>query len=209
MKQPTPTYLAAAVAAFNLVTRNSLSERDAALFMHLADTARERHASPPISRLEPDDKAVAEDSPKEPGNVDPSPLQSAKRLASPPDYNEPSMPVKHETKPVDFERLLDSVPAKPRPIINQHTVIMPRHPVKAVDLPNTDALVDPTGRPRWDDVPAWIKWLAQNRRGVWKGFASKPEAKCGDWVSTKRFAEINSGTPLIGQDWISTLEPRP
>jgi hypothetical protein len=83
-------------------------------------------------------------------------------------------------------------------------------PAKApVALPNTDALVDPTGRPKWEHVPNWIKWIAQDGRGVWKGFEKKPEAMAGRWRTNKRWAELNSGEPLIGENWVHTLEERP
>lgn len=77
------------------------------------------------------------------------------------------------------------------------------------ELPNTDALVDPTGRPKWKDVPGWVNWIGQDRKGVWSGFAHKPEPRQGRWFSAKRFIELNSGEPLIGEDWVSTLEERP
>lgn len=83
-------------------------------------------------------------------------------------------------------------------------------PAKApVALPNTDALVDPTGRPQWHHLPNWIKWIAQDPRGVWKGFEKKPEPVAGRWRTDKRWSELNSGEPLIGENWVNTLEARP
>lgn len=76
-------------------------------------------------------------------------------------------------------------------------------------LPNTDSMVDPTGRPKWDHLPSWVKWIGQDRQGVWTGFAHKPEPRAGRWFTTKRYAEINSGEPLIGENWVHTLEERP
>lgn len=78
-----------------------------------------------------------------------------------------------------------------------------------VVLPDTSAMVDPTGRPKWSDVPEWVKWLGQDRNGVWTGFISRPEARAGRWACTKRFIELNSGDPLIGENWVLTLEERP
>lgn len=77
------------------------------------------------------------------------------------------------------------------------------------ELPNTDALVDPTGRPKWKDVPGWVNWIGQDRKGVWSGFAHKPEPRQGRWFSAKRFIELNSGDLLAGEDWVNTLEQRP
>lgn len=78
-----------------------------------------------------------------------------------------------------------------------------------VALPNTDALVDPTGRPKWNHLPSWVKWIAQDPRGVWKGFEKKPEPVAGRWRTDKRWSELNSGEPLIGENWVQTLEERP
>lgn len=80
---------------------------------------------------------------------------------------------------------------------------------KPAALPNTDALVDPTGRPKWEHLQSWIKWIAQDGRGVWKGFEKKPEPMAGRWRTNKRWAELNSGEPLIGENWVHTLEERP
>ena len=78
-----------------------------------------------------------------------------------------------------------------------------------VVLPDTDKLVDSTGRPKWSDLPKWVQWLGQDRKGVWTGFAAKPEPRAGRWVSSKRFIELNSGEPLIGENWTHMLEERP
>lgn len=82
-------------------------------------------------------------------------------------------------------------------------------PAPVADLPDTSALVDPTGHPKWAHVPDWVNWLAQDRKGVWTGFISKPEPRSGRWFSTKRYVELNSGEPLIGENWVLTLEERP
>ena len=78
-----------------------------------------------------------------------------------------------------------------------------------IELPDTDKMVDSTGRPKWKDVPSWVQWLGQDRKGVWTGFAAKPEARAGRWFSTKRYIELNSGEPLIGENWTHMLEQRP
>lgn len=94
--------------------------------------------------------------------------------------------------------------------LKQQPAPAPAAPAKAsTALPNTDELVDPTGRPKWEHLPSWIKWIAQDGRGVWKGFEKKPEASVGRWRTNKRWAELNSGEPLIGENWVHTLEERP
>ncbi|MNZ47730.1 hypothetical protein D3C78_654550 [compost metagenome] len=85
----------------------------------------------------------------------------------------------------------------------------PKPKAAPVVLPNTDALVDPTGRPSWSNVPNWVSWIGQDRNGVWTGFIAKPEPRAGRWFSTKRFVELNSGEALIGENWVLTLEERP
>lgn len=82
-------------------------------------------------------------------------------------------------------------------------------PKAPAELPATDNLVDPTGRPKWEHVPDWVKWLGQDRKGVWTGFTQRPEPRAGRWHSTKRYAELNSGEPLVGENWVHTLEERP
>ncbi len=79
----------------------------------------------------------------------------------------------------------------------------------AAELPNTDGLVDPTGRPAWSNVPSWVKWIGQDRNGVWTGFIAKPDPRQGRWFSTKRYIELNSGEALFGENWVHTLEERP
>lgn len=79
----------------------------------------------------------------------------------------------------------------------------------ATELPNTDGLVDPTGRPAWSNVPSWVKWIGQDRNGVWTGFIAKPDPRQGRWFSTKRYIELNSGEALFGENWVHTLEERP
>ncbi|MNF99844.1 hypothetical protein D3C84_827610 [compost metagenome] len=85
----------------------------------------------------------------------------------------------------------------------------PKPKAAPIVLPNTDALVDPTGRPSWSNVPNWVNWIGQDRNGVWTGFISKPEPRAGRWFSTKRYVELNSGEALIGENWVNTLEERP
>lgn len=85
----------------------------------------------------------------------------------------------------------------------------PRPKPAPVVLPDTDKMVDSTGRPKWADVPSWVQWLGQDRKGVWTGFIAKPEPRAGRWVSTKRYIELNSGEPLIGENWTHMLEERP
>ena len=110
-----------------------------------------------------------------------------------------------EVKATTFGALADRLePPAPAP------APAPAAPTKAVvALPNTDALVDPTGRPKWEHLPAWIKWIAQDGRGVWKGFERKPVPSVGRWRTDKRWSELNSGEPLIGENWVHTLEERP
>lgn len=107
-----------------------------------------------------------------------------------------------ELEPTTFGQLADQLePPKP-----QQTPVPPPAPAA---LPATDDLVDPTGRPKWEHVPSWAKWIGQDRQGVWTAFAHKPEPRTGRWFTTKRYAELNSGEPLIGENWVHTLEERP
>lgn len=77
-----------------------------------------------------------------------------------------------------------------------------------VVLPNTDALVDPTGKPSWIDAPSWAMWLAQSKDGAWRFYLKKPSIVGGCWVSNGgRFQEFNSGE-VVGR-WQDTLEAAP
>lgn len=107
--------------------------------------------------------------------------------------------------PVTFKALADKV-EPPKPALRR------ADPVKvkpSTDLPDTSGMVDPTGRPKWADIPAWVNWLGQDRKGAWTGFTSKPEPRGGRWFTTKRYIELNSGEPAFAQDYTETLEPRP
>lgn len=105
-----------------------------------------------------------------------------------------------------FKAMADKLEVPP-PVPRQSDKSKPKP--QTVALPNTDAMVDPTGRPRWADVPSWVEWMAQDKKGVWKGFQCKPEARSGKWFSTKRHIELNSGEPMIGENWTHMLEQRP
>ena len=107
--------------------------------------------------------------------------------------------------PVTFRALADKVET-PKPALRR------ADPVKvkpSTDLPDTSGMVDPTGRPKWADIPAWVDWLGQDRKGAWTGFANKPEPRGGRWFTTKRYIELNSGEPAFAQDYTETLEQRP
>ncbi len=106
---------------------------------------------------------------------------------------------------VTFKALADKV-EPPAPGLRRSADPKPR---PALALPDTNGMTDPSGRPNWSDIKSCFKWLAQDRRGVWKAFTHKPEPSAGRWVSSKPFTELNSGEPAFAQDYTETLEQRP
>ncbi len=106
---------------------------------------------------------------------------------------------------VTFKALADKVDP---PAAGLRRSVPPKHKLE-VDLPDTTSMVDPTGRPSWANLAPWVSWIGQDRKGVWTGFAAKPEPRAGRWFSTKRYVELNSGEPAFAQDYTETLEPRP
>jgi hypothetical protein len=128
-------------------------------------------------------------------------------------------------EPVTFKTLAEKAekPAKPAPkskpfsspelrrypSASSKSEYLQAGPKKGEALPDTSGMVDPTGKPSWSNVPEWVQWLGQNKNGVWTGFLAKPEPRRGNWFSTKRWIELNSGETAFAQDFIETLEARP
>lgn len=84
----------------------------------------------------------------------------------------------------------------------------PKPKPQAVELPNTDGLVDPTGKPSWGVAPNWAMWLAQSKDGAWRFYLKKPSIVGSCWVANGgRFQEFNSGE-VVGR-WQDTLEEAP
>jgi len=80
--------------------------------------------------------------------------------------------------------------------------------IPASTFPNTDALVDPTGKPKWDDAPVWANYLTQDSRGVWAFWQKEPKRVRVGWVNDGGMrAEVNSGK--IAGDWRESLELAP
>lgn len=77
------------------------------------------------------------------------------------------------------------------------------------DLPNTDALVDPTGKPKWGDAPIWANYLTQDAAGVWTFWQKEPRPFAKRWICDDAGlrAEVNSGK--VAGNWRETLEPAP
>lgn len=137
---------------------------------------------------------------------------------------EPAIPV---PEPVTFKALAEQAekpapkakPVKSKPLsapeLRRYPSASPKSeylqggPKKGEALPDTSGMVDPTGKPSWSNVPEWVQWLGQNKSGVWTGFLAKPEPRRGNWFSTKRWIELNSGETAFAQDFIETLEARP
>ena len=75
------------------------------------------------------------------------------------------------------------------------------------DLPDTDALVDPTGKPTWDMAPIWANYLTQDASGVWKWWNKIPVPGNKAWSGIGMSAEVNSGE--VRGKWFETLEHAP
>ncbi|HLV16022.1 MAG TPA: hypothetical protein VKY70_00975 [Pseudomonas sp.] len=75
------------------------------------------------------------------------------------------------------------------------------------DLPSTDALVDPTGKPTWDMAPIWANYLTQDASGVWKWWNKMPVPGNKAWSGIGMSAEVNSGE--VRGNWFETLEHAP
>lgn len=75
------------------------------------------------------------------------------------------------------------------------------------DLPDTDALVDPTGKPTWDMAPIWANYLTQDASGVWKWWNKMPAPGNKAWSGIGMSAEVNSGE--VRGKWFETLEHAP
>lgn len=72
------------------------------------------------------------------------------------------------------------------------------------ELPSTDGLVDPTGKPSWDDAPHWAMWLTQDKDGVWRFWKNKPAISGNVWYARGIYQEFNSGE-IVGR-WQDRLE---
>lgn len=79
---------------------------------------------------------------------------------------------------------------------------------EAHQLPDTSGLVDPSGKPSWDNAPIWAMWLTQNAAGVWMFWRHKPYIIGRNWVRSRGdHQEFNSGD-VVG-NWRQSLEEAP
>lgn len=102
-------------------------------------------------------------------------------------------------KPLEMKDLADALEPK---------IEIGLRPVKpAPELPPTDHLVDPTGKPRWADAPHWACYLTQDENGVWKWWHKKPAVMGSRWQGVGMFAEVNSGE-VVGR-WQDQFECAP
>lgn len=102
-------------------------------------------------------------------------------------------------KPLEMKDLADAL--EPKIEIG----LRPARP--APELPPTDHLVDPTGKPRWEDAPHWACYLTQDENGVWKWWHKKPAVMGSRWQGVGMFAEVNSGE-VVGR-WQDQFECAP
>lgn len=61
-------------------------------------------------------------------------------------------------------------------------------------------------KPSWDDAPEWATHLAMDRNGEWTWFEAAPVSNVAGWLPTYGRFQLAG---LAGDDWQSTLEPRP
>lgn len=61
-------------------------------------------------------------------------------------------------------------------------------------------------KPKWDDAPAWAKWLARDLDGVWFWYENEPYISPRNWNVAA--GEMTVAIQKIG-DWRDTLEGRP
>ena len=64
--------------------------------------------------------------------------------------------------------------------------------------------------PAWDDLPEWVKWVAQDSNGDWHGFIDEPENIEGycQWMTDGEFEFITT-TEVYHGGWENTLTKRP
>ena len=97
-------------------------------------------------------------------------------------------------------------PVVPSPALRRADPVKPK--AASVDIPPTDHLVDPTGKPKWADLPEWAQYIAQNSKGVWLAFAKRPYIVGSNWVRSRgNQAEVNSGELVPA--WRQSMEERP
>lgn len=75
------------------------------------------------------------------------------------------------------------------------------------ELPPTDHLVDPSGKPSWNDAPVWAMWLTQDSSGAWVFWKNRPQIRGSVWVAAGFAQTFNSGE-LVG-NWRDSLEEAP
>lgn len=93
-------------------------------------------------------------------------------------------------------------------VVEQNGNTGEHYDAKVVELPNTDALVDPSGKPTWVNAPIWANYLTQDSRGVWAFWQKEPKRVRVGWVNDGGMrAEVNSGK--VAGDWRESLELAP
>lgn len=70
------------------------------------------------------------------------------------------------------------------------------------------SMVDPTGKPSWENAPYWAMWLTQDKHGVWTFWQQRPSIVGDRWVKAGgSYQAFNSGE-LAGR-WQDSLEYGP
>jgi len=117
-----------------------------------------------------------------------------------------SLATKGERQPVGPDLRFDQTGRQE--VVEQNGNTGEHYGSKVVELPNTDALVDPSGKPKWDDAPVWANYLTQDSRGVWAFWQKEPKRIRVGWVNDGGMrAEVNSGK--VAGDWRESLELAP
>jgi hypothetical protein len=126
---------------------------------------------------------------------------------TPVDALKPGKPAAKPTAP----KKAPTPPPKPSIIPNAAVTQAASDSAKAAmteHLASASAMIDPTGKPNWQNAPAWAMYLTQNAAGVWVFFRNKPYIIGKNWVSQKgEHQEFNSGD-IVG-NWRQSLEEAP
>jgi hypothetical protein len=71
-------------------------------------------------------------------------------------------------------------------------------------------------KPRWEDAPDWVKWIARDKDGDWWGFKNKPQLFNGIWDDPSQGEVFFLGWVYQGKtglayeaEWKESMEQRP
>lgn len=62
---------------------------------------------------------------------------------------------------------------------------------------------------KWNDAPAWARWLAQDYNGRWYFFSDKPVMGVNEWMSLPGSMAREAGNGHINPNWRYMLEEKP